>query len=273
MKNLNLILLLFLAIACGGDDFRKIEKLDDFRILAVKSDFSEVVPGVIVNLQLIVSDVKGAGRVINGTTVSCIDPGIAFGAKVNCDHDPSRVTGSYTVDTNAGDLPANLYTGLASDVLSVTVPAGIWVGRSAREKLNGVGYIVIFKFNVDGKDTSAFKRVVATTRIPVNSDPSGSAILMNGAPISSPPDKDDKLKVTTSAPEIYDYMNIDGSVVSRTEEQQVAWYVTSGKLDKPKTDVGETTKYLDSAVSDPSLIIAIVRDERGGLEMVRQFFP
>ena len=268
-----LLIMLFILTACGGDEFKKVERLESFRILAIATTTPEVVPGAAVNIQLFVSDVKGGGRVINGTTVACIDPGISLGAKVNCDHDPSRVTGTYTIDTTTADMTSNLFTGLAADVENVTVPAGIWVGRSAREQSNGVGYIVIFTFNVDGKEHSAFKRIVATSRVAVNNNPTGSAILLNGAAIGTTPDKDDKLKVTTSAPETYDFINVDGSVDTRTEEQQVAWFITEGKFDKPKSDVDETIKYLDDAASDPSLVIAIVRDERGGVDIVREFFP
>lgn len=269
----SMLILLFLAVACGGDDFKKVERLEGFRVLAIVTNTPEAVPGAAVNLQLFVSDVKGGGRIINGTTVACIDPGISFGAKVNCDHDPAAVADTYTVDTRLGDLPANLFTGFATDVLTVNVPIGIWTGRSTREQMNGVGYIVIFNFTVDGQDISVFKRVVATNKVALNTNPTGSAVLLNGAPITNSPDKDDKLKVTTSAPETYDFMNIDGSIETRTEEQQVAWYITEGKFDKPKSDVDETIKYLDDAASDPSLVIAIVRDERGGVDIVRQFFP
>lgn len=270
---LSLFLILFLFISCGDQDFKKVEKLDGFRILSVVTSTPEVTPGTAVTLQLFVSDVEGAGRVINGTTVACVDPGISLGAKVNCDHDPTAVTDTYTIDTTTADMTSNLFTGLAADTLNVTVPAAILTGRSAREQHNGVGYIVIFNFEVDGEEITAFKRVVATNRGSLNSNPSGSAILLNETPISATPQKDDKLKMTSSAPETYDYINIDGSTDTRTEEFQVAWYVTKGEFDSPKSDINETIKYLSKAATGPSLVVGIVRDERGGVEIVREFFP
>ena len=275
MNKLFLLIISLLFYSCG-DDFKKVEVLSEFRILSVVASTNnpEVLPGALVNLQLFVSDVKGGGRVIIGTTVSCIDPGIAFGAKVNCDHDPSAVTDSYEINTTNGDMgAANLFTGLASDILNVTVPAGIFAGRSTTEQFNGVSYIVIFNFTVDGKAVSVFKRIVATNRGSLNNNPTGSAVFLNGVAITSAPAKDDKLMVTTSSPETYDFINAEGDTETRTEVFQVAWFITQGKFDKPKSDVDETVKYLGDAATIPSLVISIVRDDRGGAEIVRKFFP
>jgi len=262
---------LVLMVSCGGDDFKKIEKLGEFRVLAVLVNNPEVPPGATVNVQLFVSDIKAAGRTIVGTTIACIDPGIAFGAKVNCDHDPAAVAGTYTVNTTG--MSGTLYTGLAADVLSATVPGTIFTGRSTREQFNGIGYIVIFKFTVDGESISVFKRIIATNRGSFNTNPTGSSILLNGGAIASFPDKNDELQATSSAPETFDYQTIEGNIESRTEKMQVAWYLTEGELDKPKSDVDEASKYLGNASTDPSLVIAIIRDERGGVHTVTEFFP
>lgn len=269
----SLFLILILVIGCGAEDFKKVEVLEEFRILAVVTTTPEAVPGAGAILQLFVSDVNGGGRVLNGTTISCIDPGISFGAEVNCDHDPLAVSDTYTVDTTTLDMTSNLFTGLAADTLNVTVPAGIFLGRSNREQFNGVGYITIFTFTVDGKEISAFKRVVATNKVTLNSNPTGSAILLNGAAIGSTPNRDDKLKMTSSAPETYDYITGEGDTETLTEEFQIAWYVSQGKFDKPKANVNETVKYLGNTATVPSLVIGIVRDNRGGVQIVREFFP
>lgn len=276
MNKLFLLIISLLLYACG-DDFKKVEVLSEFRILSIVADTPEVFPGPLVDvkLRLFVSDVKGGGRPINGTTVSCIDPGIAFGAKVNCDHDPSAVPGTYDIDT-ANDLDlgaANLFTGLATDELTVRIPQTIFAGRSTTEQFNGVSYIVIFNFTVDGKAVSVFKRIVATNRGSLNTNPSGSAIFLNGVAITSAPAKDDKLKVTTSSPVTYDFINAEGDTETRTEVFQVAWFITQGQFDKPKSDVDETVKYLGDAATTPSLVISIVRDDRGGAEIVREIFP
>jgi hypothetical protein len=270
MKHLFLLASFFL-VSCGGDDFRKVETLDSFRILGIYSPTPEVVPGVGItaNLQLIVSDVNGGGRVINGTTQACIDPGISLGAEVSCEHDPSTQNGTYTINTAGMDL----FTGLNADTETVNIPDTILVGRSAREQFNGVGFIVIFRFSVDGKDVTAFKRITVTNRGSVNTNPAVPTINVNGAAISTMPLDGDKLSVTTSAPETYSFRNIDGTTETRTENLQVAWYVTTGRFDKPKSDIDDTVKYQGKDSGSPSLLLVIVRDERGGVRFHSEFFP
>jgi hypothetical protein len=274
MKYLFLCLIILFVVSCG-DDFKKVEALGEFRILSVATTTPEVVPGAVVNLRLFVSDVKGGGRLISGTTIACIDPGISFGAKVKCDHDPSAVSGTYDIDTaNDADLgAANLFTGLATDVTNVTVPAGIFIGRSATEQFNGVSYIVIFDFTVDGRVVSVFKRIVATNRGTLNTNPTGSAIFLNGVAIVSAPNEGDKLKVETNAPETYDFINSEGATETKTETFQVAWFVTQGKFSKPKSNVDEIVEYQGDTPTVPSLVVSIVRDDRGGVEIVRESFP
>jgi hypothetical protein len=272
MKIYSLVLLL-LAISCGDDRVKKVEILEDFRILAAVTNKPEVSPGETANLQLFISDVKGGGRVITGTTVACIDPGISFGAKVNCDHDPSAQSDTYTIDTNALDVPNGLYTGLATDTLNVTVPLNIFTGRGSRDQFNGVGFIVIFNFTVDGRNISTFKRITATNRGTFNSNPAGSTILLNGSSIGSAPEDGDDLEATSSAPEFFDYQTIDGVTENREEKLAVAWYITQGELTKPKSNVGESTSYKGKKSTASSAVIAIIRDERGGVDIVSKIFP
>lgn len=263
------ILFIFFLLSCSEDRFSRVETLSGFRILGIRADNPEVSPGGSANLQLLVSDVDGGGRVINGNYEACIDPGISIGASVSCDHDPGKVTGASVIDTTQPDLATNLSTGY-SGAVTVTVPAGIFLGRSSRDQFNGVGYIVIFKFTVDGKTISSFKRIIATNRGSFNTNPSGSAVTLNGAPLGRIPDKDDELNVTTSAPETYDYQNVDGSTETKTEEVQIAWYVSVGEFDKPKSDLGEKVTYLTDAPAS-LLLLSVVRDDRGGLDVVRIF--
>lgn len=274
MKTL-FLLSLFLLNSCGGDDFRKVENLESFRILGVFSPTPEVAPGVGVtaNLQLIVSDVNGGGRVINGTTQACIDPGIALGAEVSCDHDPNTQNGSHTIDTTTVDMTSNLYTGLNADVETISIPDTILAGRSSRAQFNGVGVIVIFRFNVDGKEIKVFKRIVVTNRGSTNTNPVPGTIRVNGAGVSTIPLDGDKLTVSSSGAETYDFRNIDGTTETKTEKFEVAWYVSRGKFDKPKANIDDTVEYQGKPSSDPVVFIAIIRDERGGIEFVRESFP
>jgi hypothetical protein len=270
MKFLFLSLLL-LVVSCG-DEFKKVESLGAFRILGVVVDHPEVAPGGTAALQLIVSDIDGAngvGRVITGTTEACIDPGIGYGASVSCDHDPATVIGTYTINTTTADMVNNLFTGLAADVLNVTIPATIHLGRSDSEKFNGVAYIVIFKFTVDGQEVKTFKRIVAVAGRPLNNSPVLGQMTVNGSVISSFPTNGSSLLVSADAPESYSYITTDNVTEVRSEKYQVAWFSSSGEFSLAKTYVNEVTKFKGSSPAGDSVLLAIVRDERGGLGFLR----
>jgi hypothetical protein len=270
------IIFLTLLYSCGDDGFKKVETLGSFRILGAIADQPEVDPVTLtpVSVRLFISDVKGGGRTIQGSYQTCVDPGISLGAKASCDHDPSANPIDYDIDTSTdADLGAgNLFTGLTNPI-SVTVPATILIGRSNRDAKNGVGYLILFKFLVDGKEVTTFKRISATSRGVLNNNPTGSTILVNGIGITAFPQKSDKLIVTSSAPESYSVVLVDNSSETRTEEYQISWYVSKGTFDKPKSSLNESVEFEGPFSSDPSLVIALVRDERGGLDIVREVFP
>ncbi len=265
-----LVLFFIILISCSDDNFNKVESLGDFRVLAIVATPPEVGPGGgNVDLQLYVSDVKSGGRSFTGTTVSCLDPGISSGASVSCDHDPTRQTGSYTIDTTAGDPSGNLSTGLNTDILPVIVPGQLLSGRSARDKFNGVGYITIFTFNVDGKVVKVLKRINITSRNDLNFNPASSSLELNGAVFSGTPQKNDSLSVSSTDQETYSYQNVDNSTEVLQEKYKVAFFASSGELDLPKADVGEKSKFTKGLDSGQFVIISVVRDERGGVEIIR----
>lgn len=271
MKFILLLVSFLTLLSCGNDDFRKVEALNSFRVLGIYTADPEVSAAGPVNVQVIVSDVNGGGRTITGTWESCIDPGVALGAEVKCDHDPARDSGAYSVNT--GTL-LEMNTGLGP-AQAINVPAGILTGRSFRDRLNGVGYLVIFRFEVDGQVVEAFRRinVVDTALRALNTEPTGSALFLNGGAFTNPPEKNARVSITTSAPESYLYRTAGGETETRSENYQVAWYVTQGEFDKPKSDIGDTVKFQGNTPTRPFLLLAIVRDERGGLDYVSQYFP
>jgi hypothetical protein len=275
MKLISLSFFIFL-VACSNDNFRKVETLDTFRILGISSTDPEGAPLATSTLQLYVTDTKGGGRTIIGTYESCLDPGISLGAPVTCKYDPAATNGTYTINTGLDpDLGAgNLYTGFAGDTVLVTLPATIFLGRSSREQFNGVSYITIFKFNVDGKNITAFKRIIATTRVGanLNTNPSITTMNLNGAAIGAKPSKDDSLSLTTAAAESFNYQNVDGSSESRTEKLEAAWYVSKGEISMPKARANQSVKYKTNPPSSDLLILSILRDGRGGFDVVREIY-
>lgn len=272
MKALNAILLLVLLVSCGDDNFRKVEKLDGFRVLGIKAATPEITESGAnqsVSLQLIVSDVDGAGRIVNGEVVSCIDPGVGYGANVSCDHDPSASASPFNINftTEAQLGPTNLFTGFVTH--TVTVPANLLSLQSARDQFNGVAYLTIFTFDVDGETQKAFKRIIVTNRTSLNANPILSNILVNGINISAFPQNGNELSVVANSPETYTYRTVENIDETRTEELQVAWYVSEGELSRSKTYVDESTEYDGSAPAGDSVVVGIVRDDRGGLDFIR----
>jgi hypothetical protein len=258
------LFLLLMCVACGGDNFRKVERLETFRGLGIVADTPEVAEGAIVTVNALVSDVNGSSATFPGSYELCIDPGISRGAPVTCDFDPGKLTGSYDIPT-AGFTNR---TGLGPD-LTFTIPP-ILTGRSSTERQNGVGYLVILTFTVDGEEHQMFKRILVSTRAPDkrNTNPQIGNILINGSVIGAPPLDGDKISLTVGSPETYQVINADGSVETRTETFEVAWYTNSGKFDKPKARADETVEFQGDR---PDFIMAVIRDERGGLDF--RIFP
>jgi hypothetical protein len=262
--------LLFLLLSCGDDSFKKVEALGEFRILGVVATPAEVAPNGTSNLQVIISDANGGGRPITATYQSCVDPGISYGAQVSCDHDPSSTPIVYTLlggDEDFND-PNLAYTGV-TPTLSITVPSTIFAGRSAVEQFNGVAYIVIFKFTVGGEEFKTFKRIPAVAGRPVNTNPTVSSVSVNGSAIAAFPQDGDSLLAVSNSPETYQYITTDNVTETRTENLQVAWYTSSGEFSLSKTYTDEPTEFKGSAPTGDSVILALVRDERGGLGFFR----
>lgn len=266
------LFLLLILIGCGDDSLKKVEQLTDFRVLGIVASAPEVAPGGSSNLRLIVSDPNGGGRSLTATVELCTDPGIALGAAVSCAHDSAKITTNYTVDTiNDTDLgAANLYTGIATASLSVTVPATILTGRSAREQFNGVSYLALFTFTDNSRIVRAFKRLIATNRATLNTNPTVSSINLNGSAITAKPAAGDSLSVSTSGTESYQVQNIDGTVESRTESLEAAWFVTAGEINLPQSLATTTVRYKTPPPASSLVVIVLVRDERGGLAFRRE---
>ena len=166
----------------------------------------------------------------------------------------------------------NLYTGFSTATYTATITATILLGRTAREQYNGVSYIVIFSFTVDGLTVKSFKRIVATSRNSLNSNPTISNVFINGNVASGKPNKDDLLSLTSSAAEDYSYQNVDDSLEARSETLEVAWYVSEGEINKPKAYSSETIKYKSIPPTSTMLLIAVLRDGRGGIAIHREVF-
>jgi hypothetical protein len=271
MKN---ILFLFFLLSCSDDSFRKVEELDTFRIIAIEADAPEVAPGETSNLNLYLSDAKNPGRNITFDVKACVDPGIGRGADVSCDFDPSAFSSSLNVNT--ASLGAGAFNTGASPSIAIPVPSDILQGRTAAERFNGVGYIVIFSADIDGKEVTSFRRILVTSR-PLaerNKNPAISRLELNGSVLgSNKPKKNDELSAIANAPEAYSVILSDGTTENRTETYRVAWYLSAGTVNKPKARIDVPVEYLDDPPADDLLVIAVVRDERGGVVVREVVIP
>lgn len=276
MKNIFSYIFFILIFGCGKEDFKRVYRLDEFRVLGIIANNPEVAAGSVVTLKPILSDRNGGGRVLTATVTACSDPGINLGAEVNCTHDTAATTATYTLNT-ATDInlgAANLYTGMANTSINITPPASLVNGKNALELYNGISYIVIFEFNVDGKTIKVLKRISVTTRATLNSNPTVSQINFNGAAASGIPGEDINLTCNGGGAESYQAYNIDGSLETKTENLTVAWYVTHGKLNTSKTDVSVPAKFdRDGQSISNFAVLCIVRDSRGGMALTRHVVP
>lgn len=277
MKPLFLILSLVLT-GCADPDFPRVEVIDNFRVLGIVTSTPEVTGAAAVDVFPFVTDPRGAGRTVTGTYEYCVDPGVAFGATPSCRGIPGAVTGSYGINFGAeSDFAANGYTGVAGTPVTVVVPAAIFSGRTPREQFNGVAMIVVFRFDVDGREVSAFRRISATNRGSTNLNPAAPvSILLNGSPLGGrKPVKNDDLSIAPlNDEESFQVQTVEGSIETRTESYEVAYYISRGELDRSKVGVGESVEFIEPAASASSFTaVVMVRDERGGLSFVREFVP
>lgn len=270
MKKLNtlLFILLFTLIGCGNDDLPKVETLSGFRVLAIVADNPEAAPGATVTLSLLLSDINGAGRTISGTWRACEDPGIALGATPSCEN-VSGATASSAFSVNFSDSDfGSSYTGLDTALtFNVNIPATILDGANAVELQNGKGYVVVFRFTVEGREVRAFKTIIVSSRTTKNSNPGNpTSILLNGSTLNSLPKEGDSLSIPDlTDEETYQAFFSDGSLNTITESYNLSWYISKAKLSAGKVAEGDSVKLQSSPRDEPFVAVVVVRDERGGI--------
>jgi hypothetical protein len=266
------VLTTFILASCSDSNFKRVETLSEFRVLAIQADKPEANPGDTVNLRLFISDSgQGAGRLIEGVVSFCRDPGVAYGADVDCSFDPDVIDDTFIVDTSTPDFVNNQFSAF-SDPLPVTVPANFLDQKSYLEKTNGLSFLAIFKFDLDGKNLKIFKRIIVTERTSLNSNPTGGEVLVNESDFAGAVSKGDNLEYQANSPETYSFINVDGTTELKEEEYSVAWYLSGGEVDLSKTNSREKTE-ITKLTEDPLVIVAVLRDDRGGVEVQRLTVP
>ena len=260
------LLICLLLVSCGDDDLPKVENLSGFRVLAIVADNPEVSAGGTADLQLLVSDFDGDGRTISGSYRSCTDPGIALGAEPSCEG-VSDATASTSFNVNFSAL-GNAHTGLDANTFTINVPATILDDANSIEEVNGIGYLVVFRFTVDGNEVRAFKNIIVSNRTTANSNPGTPDILLNDATLDSKPTVGSVLTINDlTDEESFPLFRSNGDFETVTESYELAWYVSQSDLDASKVEENGEAKFLESPPdpdNNPFVAVAVVRDERGG---------
>jgi hypothetical protein len=260
--------LTLILTSCGDDKLKRVETLGEFRVLGITTTTPEVKVGTSsVEVAPIVSDTTGGGRSVTMKISGCLDPGVNLGANVNCNHDPNRFETTSSLNTNSLETSFGLFSGIGAKSV-VTIPSTIHLNKKSRDQFNGVVYLIIYSFTVDGKEVKAFRRISVTNRSELNKSPEIENLLVNNSTFRHP-SVGDLLRIDSNDPEDYEFENLDGTKESRKEVLDVSWYVSKGKVDVAKTEPDKSVKIKEvpSETSGDYLVIAILRDDRGGMSV------
>jgi hypothetical protein len=137
---------------------------------------------------------------------------------------------------------------------------------------NGVPYLIIFTFNIEGIIHTSFRRIFITNRSSpnLNNNPSITSLNLNGGIINKP-NLGDLLSLSFTGIETYELMNVDGVLENRTEKLVTAWFISDGELDNSKTNAEDSIVYKSNPPMAKLLIISVLRDDRGGVDVLESF--
>ena len=271
MKAITSLVAVLLLAGCGDDTFPKYVDLGGLRILALKSEsggFAEVSPGDTVTITPYISDYR-ASRTLSAEWQACPDPGVALGVDPSC----VGVPGATAATAVAATVPATERTG-QTDAFTVSVPTTLLTGRSEQDQYNGISYLVTYKLTAsDGATVSGFKRIVVSpaSKTTKNRNPTLSGVLADGAALATLPGSEVSLQANIGAgsAESYDVKKRDLSLEGRTEELLTTYFVGGGGTLKLYRTIGTgtTTFTPPSPAPTDAVMVAVLRDGRGGLDV------
>lgn len=270
-----LLLLILLCLSCG-DEFTEQSKLGKLRVLAMRADTPEINAAATVTVTPLISFVDGGDTTLNYNWEACPDPGIDFGADINCDSATAalKLTGSGSFNTNS--LSGTQYTGNA-DNISLNIPAAVFTYLGTLDsdlQFNGVDYLLILNYTdaTSGQKTTGLKRIRLSTKSAgeLNTNPTLGAIQFDGVDIAAFPSKEGVIKVSNlSAAQTYSNQTNVG-LRTFSENMYVSWYASTGEFLFNRTDIGEDNTYTPSGTS--GVFVAVYRDGRGGVVTVLNNF-
>ncbi len=269
----------FLLFSCEKDNLPEFNRLEGLRVLALKADAPEVNPGASVTITPIVSDIL-ANSLTYSVTV-CLDPGLSYGAQPTCEGNPSKVVLATSL---ASALPgaAENWTGFA-DSFTVNVPSDalMFAGRSTAETYNGVNYLVIYTLANDrGESVTSFKRIVVSesAKTSKNTNPVTTQVFADGAALTTM-NWGSKFNLSTDlsflSAESYVVKNVKMESLAKTENLTTTWFVTDGETKyfrSAGTDSNEFNAPGQAPVGRSFYLLAVSRDDRGGVSLVKKKF-
>lgn len=263
--------------SCGSSDFTRFSELGGLRIVAVqvedqlRAGVAEIdgnsTSPVTMRVTTYISDLNAEGRGFQVTVTGCVDPGVSQGAGFRC-LDPQVIAfpNGGTFDTNL--LSATRFTGsMTSFDLVINNPAELLSGRSDVQKFNGVNYLLNLTLTSGEESLSVIKSIPITTRILRNRNPEIDEVLLDGNALTSGPTTGGNLNLRLTpngAAEVYEEMAFDGQITSQIEEYLITWFYSEGRV-RPFRTVETQQPELVLRTSGPVLLMAVVRDRRGGV--------
>ena len=268
MKVLYLTFLL-VFISCGGDDFPEQSELSGLRVLAITADTPEINSAATVSLTPLISFVDGGNTTLDYSWEACPDPGIDFGAELNCNSSPAAVKLSGSSTFAMGGLSGSYYTGNATNI-SIAVPSAVftYLGTLNSDiQYNGLDYVVFITYSDQGSDAvlKTVKRIKLSTKAGgnLNTNPSFGTIQYNGLNLVAYPSSEGMFTISSpSNPETYDLQTNVG-LRSFSEDMFISWYSSTGEYLFNRTDVGENNTFTPRGST--GVFVAVYRDGRGGV--------
>jgi hypothetical protein len=258
-----------LFISCGADDFPEQSELAGLRVLAITADTPEINSASTVTLTPLISFVNGGNTTLDYSWEACPDPGVDFGAPLNCDSAPAAVKLSGSSTFSMATLSGSYYTGNATNI-SVAIPAAAFTYLSSLNsdiQFNGLDYIVFITYSDQASDAElkVIKRIKLSTKAggELNTNPSFGTILNNGSNLVAYPSSKGTFTISSpSSPQDYDLQTNVG-LRSFKEDMFISWYSSTGEYLFNRTDIGEENTFTPRG--NTGVFVAVYRDGRGGV--------
>ena len=267
LNNLFVFFISFLILSCGNDDFKQQSKLGELKVLAISADKPEMNATGLLTLTPLISYIDGAGASLDYTWEACPDPGIDFGADINCNSALAALKKSGNTSFATSGLSGSFYTGNATDI-TFTVEPSVFTYRdslSSTIQANGFNYLFIITYTdpANGNKITALKKILISNRTTLNTNPNFTDILFNNSTLAAYPTAEGQLLLSNpSAAETYTQLTNVGTKTF-SEDMFISWYSSSGEFLFNRTDVGEENTFTPEGTS--GVFVAVYRDSRGGI--------